>query len=75
MEANRLHYQRQGLDFDALIPTLLPRDYVPYANPSPQQGSHLPSYVAPSKMGQKHRLRFRRFHSDLRCGPVAGNRL
>ena len=29
MEANRPHYERQGLDFDALIPTLLPRDYVP----------------------------------------------
>ena len=29
MEANRPHYKRQGLDFDALIPTLLPRDYVP----------------------------------------------
>jgi FkbM family methyltransferase len=28
MEANRVHYERQGLDFDALIPTLLPPDYV-----------------------------------------------
>ena len=28
MEENHPHYKRQGLDFDALIPTLLPPDYV-----------------------------------------------